>query len=95
MNEEIIRKLLQKMADIIADKNGIKIVVNIERKKWKEMISMYSLFEIAFFILYFLVQAIKVAGILLIVQVVVFRTTGISLYRKGCKIADKIIMEDF
>lgn len=95
MNEEIIRKLLQKMADIIADKNGIKIVVNIERKEWKEMIKMYSLFEIAFFLLYFLVQAIKVAGILLIVQIVVFRTTGISLYRKGCKIAEKIIMEDF
>lgn len=56
---------------------------------------MYSLFEIAFFLLYFLVQAIKVAGILLIVQIVVFRTTGISLYRKGCKIAEKIIMEDF
>lgn len=95
MNEEIIRKLLQKMADIIADKNDIKIVVNIERKEWKEMIKMYSLFEIAFFLLYFLVQAIKVAGILLIVQIVVFRTTGISLYRKGCKIAEKIIMEDF
>lgn len=95
MNEEIIRKLLQKMADIIADKNGIKIVVNIERKEWKEMIKMYSLFEIAFFLLYFLVQAIKVAGILLIVQVVVFRTTGISLYRKSCKVAEKIIMEDF
>lgn len=95
MNEEIIRKLLQKMADIIADKNGIKIVVNIERKDWKEMRNMYSLFEIAFFILYFLVQAIKVAGILLIVQVVVFRTTGISLYRKSCKVAEKIIMEDF
>ena len=56
---------------------------------------MYSLFEIAFFILYFLVQAIKVAGILLIVQVVVFRTTGISLYKKAVKITDKIIMEDF
>lgn len=95
MNEEIIRKLLQKMADIIADKNDIKIVVNIERKEWKEMIKMYSLFEIAFFLLYFLVQAIKVAGILLIVQVVVFRTTGISLYRKSCKVAEKIIMEDF
>lgn len=38
MNEKIIRKLLQKMADIIAEKNGIKIVVNIERKEWKEMI---------------------------------------------------------
>ena len=59
------------------------------------MIKMYSLFEIAFFLLYFLVQAIKVAGILLIVQVVVFRTTGISLYRKSCKVAEKIIMEDF
>lgn len=32
MNEEVVRKLLQKMADIIAEKNGIKIVVNIERK---------------------------------------------------------------
>lgn len=40
MNEEIIRKLLQKMADIIADKNGIKIIVNIERKEWKGMINM-------------------------------------------------------
>ena len=56
---------------------------------------MYSLFEIAFFILYFLVQAIKVAGILLIIQIVVFRATGISLYKKAIKITDKIIMEDF
>lgn len=56
---------------------------------------MYSLFEIAFFLLYFLVQAIKVAGILLIIQIVVFRTTGISLYKKAIKTTDKIIMEDF
>lgn len=56
---------------------------------------MYSLFEIVFFILYFLVQAIKVAGIFLIIQIVVFRTTGISLYRKCSKAANRIITEDF
>lgn len=56
---------------------------------------MYSLFEIAFFILYFLVQAIKVTGILLIIQIIVFRITGISLYKKALKATEKLIMEDF
>lgn len=56
---------------------------------------MYSLFEIAFFILYFFVQAVKVVGILLTIQFVVFRITGISLYKKALKATEKIIMEDF
>lgn len=56
---------------------------------------MYSLFEIAFFILYFFVQAVKVVGILLTIQFVVFRITGISLYKKVLKIMDKLIMTEF
>ena len=80
MNEETIRKLLQKMADIIAEKNGIRIVVNIERKEWKEMIKMYSLFEIAFFILYFATKITKFIAILLLVQIAVYRLSGFSLY---------------
>ena len=95
MNEEIIRKLLQKMADIIAEKNGIKIVVNIERKEWKEMIKMYSLFEIAFFILYFATKITKFIAILLLVQIAVYRLSGFSLYKKALKATEKIIMEDF
>ena len=85
MNEEIIRKLLQKMADIIAEKNGIKIVVNIERKEWKEMIKMYSLFEIAFFILYFATKITKFIAILLLVQITVYRLTGFSIYKFAMK----------
>lgn len=81
MNEEIIRKLLQKMADIIADKNGIKIVVNIERKDWKEMINMYSLFEILFFILYFSMKAVRFTLFLLMIQIVVYKSSGFSIYK--------------
>lgn len=91
MNEEIIRKLLQKMADIIADKNGIKIVVNIEKKDWKEMINMYSLFEIAFFILYFATKITKFIAILLLVQIAVYRLSGLSLYKFAMKKASKLL----
>lgn len=91
MNEEIIRKLLQKMADIIADKNGIKIVVNIEKKDWKEMINMYSLFEIAFFILYFATKITKFIAILLLVQIAVYRLSGFSLYKFAMKKASKLL----
>lgn len=91
MNEEIIRKLLQKMADIIAEKNGIKIVVNIERKEWKEMIKMYSLFEIAFFILYFATKITKFIAILLLVQIAVYRLSGFSLYKFAMKKASKLL----
>lgn len=81
MNEEIIRKLLQKMADIIAEKNGIKIVVNIERKEWKEMIYMYSLFEIAFFILYFAMKTVRFILFLLIIQIAVYKSSRFSIYK--------------
>ena len=91
MNEEIIRKLLQKMADIIAEKNGIKIVVNIERKEWKEMIKMYSLFEIAFFILYFATKITKFIAILLLIQIAVYRLSGFSLYKFAMKKASKLL----
>ncbi len=91
MNEETIRKLLQKMADIIAEKNGIKIVVNIERKEWKEMIKMYSLFEIAFFILYFATKITKFIAILLLVQIAVYRLSGFSLYKFAMKKASKLL----
>ncbi len=91
MNEETIRKLLQKMADIIAEKNGIRIVVNIERKEWKEMIKMYSLFEIAFFILYFATKITKFIAILLLVQIAVYRLSGFSLYKFAMKKASKLL----
>lgn len=91
MNEEIIRKLLQKMADIIAEKNGIKIVVNIERKEWKEMIKMYSLFEIAFFILYFATKITKFIAILLLIQIAVYRLSGFSIYKFAIKKASKLL----
>lgn len=91
MNEEIIRKLLQKMADIIAEKNGIKIVVNIERKEWKEMIKMYSLFEIAFFILYFATKITKFIAILLLIQIAVYRLSGFSIYKFAMKKASKLL----
>ena len=91
MNEETIRKLLQKMADIIAEKNGIKIVVNIERKEWKEMIKMYSLFETAFFILYFATKITKFIAILLLVQIAVYRLSGFSLYKFAMKKASKLL----
>lgn len=91
MNEETIRKLLQKMADIIAEKNGIKIVVNIERKEWKEMIKMYSLFEIAFFILYFATKITKFIAILLLVQIAVYRLSGFSIYKFAMKKASKLL----
>ena len=91
MNEETIRKLLQKMADIIAEKNGIRIVVNIERKEWKEMIKMYSLFEIAFFILYFATKITKFIAILLLVQIAVYRLSGFSIYKFAMKKANKLL----
>lgn len=91
MNEETIRKLLQKMADIIAEKNGIRIVVNIERKEWKEMIKMYSLFEIAFFILYFATKITKFIAILLLVQIAVYRLSGFSIYKFTMKKASKLL----
>ncbi len=81
MNEETIRKLLQKMADIIAEKNGIRIVVNIERKEWKEMIKMYSLFEIAFFILYFAMKTVRFILFLLIIQIAVYKSSRFSIYK--------------
>lgn len=81
MNEETIRKLLQKMADIIAEKNGIRIVVNIERKEWKEMIKMYSLFEIAFFILYFSMKTVRFILFLLIIQIAVYKSSRFSIYK--------------
>ncbi len=56
---------------------------------------MYSIFEIAFFILYFLIKLAKFTAILLLIQIVVFRITGISLYKKALKATEKLIMEDF
>lgn len=79
------------MADIIAEKNGIKIVVNIERKEWKEMIKMYSLFEIAFFILYFATKITKFIAILLLIQIAVYRLSGFSIYKFAMKKASKLL----
>lgn len=56
---------------------------------------MYSLAEILFFILYFVVQAIKVSAILLIIQFIVYRLTGFSLYKFLMKKIDKVLKEDF
>ena len=49
---------------------------------------MYSLFEIAFFILYF---ATKITAILLLVQIAVYRLSGFSLYKFAMKKASKLL----
>ena len=52
---------------------------------------MYSLFEIAFFILYFATKIIKFIAILLLVQIAVYRLSGFSLYKFAMKKANKLL----
>ena len=52
---------------------------------------MYSLFEIAFFILYFATKITKFIAILLLVQIAVYRLSGFSLYKFAMK-KDKLIL---
>lgn len=42
---------------------------------------MYSLFEIAFFILYFATKITKFIAILLLIQIAVYRLSGFSIYK--------------
>lgn len=56
---------------------------------------MYSLLELSVFILYFLGQAIKISAILLAIQVIVYRTTGFSIYKFAMKATDKLVKENF
>lgn len=56
---------------------------------------MYSIVEIAFFILYFVGQAIKISAILLIVQISVFRLTGFSPYKFINRKLNKLLREEF
>ena len=52
---------------------------------------MYNLFEIAFFILYFGVKAIRFLLFLLTLQVVVYRLSGFSIYKFAMKKANKLL----
>ena len=56
---------------------------------------MYNLYEIAFFILYFVFQTIKTLSILLAIQIIVYKITGFSIYKFLMKITNKLITEDF
>lgn len=42
---------------------------------------MYSLFEIAFFILYFAMKAVRFTLFLLMIQIVVYKASGFSIYK--------------
>ena len=50
---------------------------------------MYSLFEVAFFILYFVVKAIIL--FLLILQIVIYRLSGFSIYKFVMSKANKLV----
>lgn len=52
---------------------------------------MYSIFEIAFFILYFLIKLAKFTAILLLIQIAVYRLSGFSLYKFAMKKANKLL----
>ncbi len=52
---------------------------------------MYSLFEIAFFILYFATKITKFIAILLLVQITVYRLSGFSIYKFTMKKANKLL----
>lgn len=52
---------------------------------------MYSLFEVAFFILYFVVKAIRFILFLLTLQIVIYRLSGFSLYKFAMKKASKLL----
>lgn len=56
---------------------------------------MYNLYEIAFFILYFSLQAVKTIAILLAIQIIVYRLTKFSILKFLMKITNKLITEDF
>ena len=53
---------------------------------------MYSLFEIAFFILYFATKITKFIAILLLLQIAVYRLSGFSIYKFDIKIANKLLI---
>ena len=42
---------------------------------------MYSIFEILFFILYFLMKAVRFTLFLLMIQIVVYKSSGFSIYK--------------
>lgn len=52
---------------------------------------MYDLFEIAFFILYFLIKLAKFTAILLLVQIAVYRLSGFSIYKFAMKKTSKLL----
>lgn len=56
---------------------------------------MYNLAEILFFILYFLGQVVKTTATLLAIQIIVYRTTGFSIFKFLMKNTDKLIKENF
>jgi|GEM_PF-1395701 len=55
------------------------------------MINMYSLFEVAFFILYFVVKAIRFILFLLTLQIVIYRLSGFSIYKFVMRKANKLV----
>lgn len=52
---------------------------------------MYSLFEVAFFILYFVVKAIRFILFLLTLQIVIYKLSGFSVYKFVMRKANKLI----
>jgi hypothetical protein len=52
---------------------------------------MYSIFEIAFFILYFLIKLTKFTAILLLIQIIVYRLSGFSIYKFAMKKTSKLL----
>lgn len=56
---------------------------------------MYSSIEIAFMIVYFGRLAIASSIVMLLIQGIVYRATGFSIYKAIMRIADKLVKEDF
>jgi len=56
---------------------------------------MYNLYEIAFMLMYFGGLAVASSIGMLLVQGIVYRVTGFSIYKAVMRMADKIIKEEF
>ena len=56
---------------------------------------MYNLYEIAFMLMYFGGLAVASSIGLLLIQGLVYRLTGFSIYKAVMRITDKIIKEEF
>lgn len=56
---------------------------------------MYSLIEIAFMLMYFSGLAVISSIAMLLMQGIVYRATGFSIYKAIMRIADKLVKEDF